>query len=502
MEKNEYFMVLDCGATSIRAVALHPQGRILSLVSFPNAPKREAEFGHYLIWDLEEIWEKVCQATRKIVAEVGRGVRAVSVTTFGADGAPVREDGSLTYPVISWQCSRTENWTKRIIESVSAREIFRITGYQVIPFNTLLKLLWLRENAPQALDEAKCFLMMPGLLNFRLTGEMTMDYTIASTTMMFDIQERRWSDRLLSLAGLRGDFFPRMVESGEVIGTVTARASEATGIPVRTPVTSAGHDTQFAIIGSLARENELVLSSGTWEIAALRIPFFRDSEVAFATGMLVELDAEKGFWNPQMLMIAGGVVEWVRRNFFADCKDAQDVYERIIEAASSVSPGAEGIFFIPSFMPSGPLKPYGTRGTILGLGLTTQRAQIARAVFEGLSFQLRQAVDALFEAFGFRPERIVVVGGGSKNALWNQIRADVVNLPVVVTSCEEATVLGAALFAMVGIGYVKNLQEAKENIIRTTRVFEPSPQRAVYDELFARYVSIPRLLEAHYREYS
>lgn len=499
MEKHRYFMVLDCGATSIRAVALHPQGNILSIASFPNAPRREAGSEHHLIWDLEEIWEKICQATRKVIASVGREIQAVSVTTFGADGAPVREDGSLTYPVISWQCSRTENWARKITEFVNAREIFRITGYQVIPFNTLLKLLWLREHVPQALDEAKCFLMMPGLLNLRLTGEMTMDYTIASTTMMLDIRERKWSDRLLSLVGLRADFFPRMVESGEIIGTVTAKASEETGIPKGTPVTSAGHDTQFAIVGSLARDSELVLSSGTWEIAALRIPFFRDSEVAFATGMLVELDAERGFWNPQMLMIAGGVVEWVRRNFFADCKDAQDVYARIIEAASSVEPGAGGVFFVPSFMPSGPLRPYGTKGTILGLGLTTDRAQIARAVFEGLSFQLRQAVDALFAAFGFRPERIVVVGGGSRNALWNQIRADVTNLPVVVTSCEEATVLGAALFAMVGTGYAKTLKEAQESIVRTTRVFEPSPQRAIYDELFARYASIPCLLEAHYK---
>ncbi len=499
MGRKEYFLVLDCGATSIRAVALSPEGNILSIVSFPNAPKHEEGSGHYLIWNLEEIWEKICQATRGVLASVGKEVLAVSVTTFGADGAPVREDGSLTYPVISWQCSRTESWAKKVVELVSAREIFRITGYQVIPFNTLLKLLWLRENAPWALDEAKYFLMMPGLLNFRLTGEMTVDYTAASTTMMLDIQERRWSERLLSLAGLRSDFFPRWVESGEVIGTVTPKASQETGIPVGTPVTSGGHDTQFAIVGSLAEDQELILSSGTWEIAAIRIPFFRDSETAFATGMLVELDAQKGFWNPQMLMIAGGVVEWVRRNFFADCKDEQDIYARIIEAASSVSPGAEGIFFIPAFMPSGPLKPYGTKGTILGLGLTTDRAQVARAVFEGLSFQLRQAVDALFEAFGFRPERVVVVGGGSKNALWNRIRADVLNLPVVVTSCEEATVLGAALFAMVGIGYVKSLEEAKKNIVRTTRVFEPSPGRKVYDELFARYVKLPSLLEAHYR---
>jgi len=497
--QREYFLVLDCGATSIRAVAMDPRGNILSLASFPNAPKHQEGTEHYLVWDLEEIWEKLCQAVRRIITEVGQEIRAVAVTTFGADGAPVREDGSLAYPVISWQCSRTENWARRVVELLSAREIFRITGYQVIPFNTLLKLLWLRENAPQALDEAKCFLMMPGLLNLRLTGEATVDYTSASTTMMMDIKERKWSKRLLSLAGLSPDFFPRMVKSGEIIGTVTEKTSQETGIPRGTPVTSAGHDTQFAIIGSLAKENELVLSSGTWEIAALRLPYYRDSEIAFSMGMLVELDAEEGLWNPQMLMIAGGVVEWVRRHFFADIKDEKNIYERIIEAASSVAAGAGGVFLVPSFMPSGPHKPYGTRGTILGLGLTSDRAQIARAVFEGLAFQLKQAIHAIKEAFFWEPQKIVVVGGGAKNWLWNRIRADVLNLPVVVTSCEEATVLGATLFAMMGVGYAKSLDEAKKNISLTTRIFEPSPGREVYDELFKRYTRIPLLLEEHYK---
>lgn len=497
--EREYFLILDCGATSIRAVAMDPKGDILSLVSFPNAPKHQEGIEHYLVWDLEEIWGKLCQAIRGVIAEVGQGVQAVAVTTFGADGAPIREDGSLAYPVISWQCSRTEIWARKVVELLSAREIFRITGYQVIPFNTLLKLLWLRENAPEALNEAKYFLMMPGLLNLKLTGEATIDYASASTTMMMDIKERKWSNRLLSLVGLNPDFLPRMVKSGEIIGTVTGKASQETGIPKGTPVTSAGHDTQFAIIGSLARENELVLSSGTWEIAALRLPYYRDSEIAFSMGMLVELDAEEGFWNPQMLMIAGGVVEWVRRNFFADIKDEKNIYGHIIEAASSVAAGAGGIFLVPSFMPSGPHKPYGTKGTVLGLSLTSDRAQIARAAFEGLAFQLKQAIHAIKRAFFWEPQRVVVVGGGAKNWLWNRIRADVLNLPVVVTSCEEATVLGATLFAMVGTGYVRNLEEAKKSVSLTTRVFEPSPGREVYDELFERYTQIPLLLEEHYR---
>ena len=117
---------------------------------------------------------------------------------------------------------------------------------------------------------------------------------------------------------------------------------------------AAGHDTQFAIVGSLASPQELALSSGTWEIAALRLPYYRDSSTFFEQGGLTELDAEENLWNPQMLMIAGGVVEWVRRNFFSDIKDEKNIYEVMIESARSVSPGAGGVVVIPAFMPLWP----------------------------------------------------------------------------------------------------------------------------------------------------
>lgn len=494
----EYFLVLDCGATSLRSIAINPQGVILASSSLPNQPHLQEEGKEWLVWDIEEIWQKICQNTRKVVAEIPGKVLGVAVTTFGADGTPIRKDGSPTYPVISWQCNRTVPWVERIASLIEPRELFRLTGYQIIPFNTLLKLLWLRENVPVALDEAHCFMMLPGIINFRLTGEMTADYTSFSTSMMMDVARRSFAEKLLALVGLSSQFFPRFVEAGDVIGVISETASQEIGIPKGVPVISAGHDTQFAIIGSMAEEREVILSSGTWEIAAVRVPCYVDSEIAFKAGMLVELDAEKNLWNPQMLMIAGGVIEWVRRNFFAELKDQKNIYELMIEQAQIIPPGAQGVWVIPAFMPSGPTKPHGTKGTILGLGLTSSRAQIFRATLEGLSFQLKQAILALQSAFQVTPHGVRVVGGGAKNKLWNQIRSDVLGLPVVITSCEEATVLGATLFAMVGVGHARNLEEARKNIQIETYRFEPSTYAERYQLLFEKYEKLPVLLKDHY----
>jgi len=138
-----YSLVLDCGATSLRAVAISEKGEILCLSSFSNAPSPQEGDKNFLIWDIEEIWKKLTLAIRQVISKVGNEIFAVTVTTFGADGAPLRKDGTLTYPVISWQCQRTAPQSKEITNFLSPREIFRITGYQIIPFNTLFKLLWL-----------------------------------------------------------------------------------------------------------------------------------------------------------------------------------------------------------------------------------------------------------------------------------------------------------------------------------------------------------------------
>lgn len=496
---NPYYLVLDCGATTLRAVAVGTKGQILAIASKPNIPRSQSECENCLIWDLNEIWNKYLQIIPQVLAQVEGKVAAVTVTTFGADGTTIKKDGTLTYPVISWQCSRTDGWANKIASLISPREIFRLTGYQVIPFNTIIKLLWMRENVPQALDEADAYLMMPGLLSYKLCGEMSFDYTSASTTMMVDIRTKRWSERLLSLAGLSEDLFPPLVGSGDIIGQVTKEVSLHTGIPMNTPVIAAGHDTQFALVGSLAEKSEIVLSSGTWEIAALRISEYRDSDRAFETGMLNEFDAENGLWNPQMLMMAGGVVEWIRRNLYADVKDRPDIYSIMIDDARNVEPGGGGVVLIPSFMPSGPNKPYSTQGTILGLGLTTDRSQVFRATLEGLAYQLKQAVKAFQEVYSFEPSGVRIVGGGSRNQLWNQIRADVLGLPVITTSCQEGTVLGATLYAMVGSGIASSIEEAKQMIEITTQVWEPSAHWARYQALYQEYEKLPIFLASYYR---
>ena len=499
--QDEFVLVLDCGSTNLRAVAINPVGRAVAHANRPNrpCPQTDGKPG-WLIWDLDEIWRKLSGAAQEVSKTIGpENIRAIIVTTWGADGAPVKRDGTLTYLPISWQCPRTQKIAKDIVERLSGWEIFQVTGYQIISFNTLLKLIWLRENFPKSLEEAYTWLMMPGLLVYKLTGEFHTDPTSASTTMAMDLKKRDWSPPLLELAGLDPSFFPEWYEPGQIVGYVTEEAAKRCGVPTKVPVVVGGHDTQFALYGSGAKPHEAVLSSGTWEILSVRADFFKPNRLGFEEGLIIEADVQPGLWNPQLLMIGSAVLEWVREKFFAELSLRE--YVTMIRESEKVAPGAGGVTFIPSFVrDSGPTRKFGVLGTVLGLTLQTSRGHIYRAALEGLSFQLREALRILTDATDFSIRGIRVVGGGSKNNLWNQIRADFTNLPIVVTAQKEATALGAALKAFVGIGRYSSPEEAQKNICLEERRFKPSVNQDLYKSIFKRYMEALKNLKYFYQQ--
>jgi L-fuculokinase len=495
---SDLVIVLDCGSTNLRAVAVDAAGEVVGSASRPNAasPQPEGE-AQWRVWDLPALWRKLSEACRETVAGLsGETIHGVVATTWGADGAPVRGDGGLTYPIISWQCPRTTPLVEGVAERISAWEIYQRAGYPILSFNTLLRWLWLREHAPAALEEARCWLMMPGLVNHLLCGELSIDPTAGCTTMAMAIAARDWSDDLLGLAGLSRGFFPPWVEPGGAVGEVTEAAASATGLPVGTPVFAGGHDTQFALLGAGARSGEAILSTGTWEILSLRVDRCEPNREGFEDGVIYEADARPGWWDPQILMMGSGVLEWVRERFYG----GEASYRQMIQDGEQAGVGAGEVMLVPSFVPgAGPARRWGTRGTLLGLGLTTSPGQIYRAALEGLSFQLGEALRILGAATGFAASGLRVVGGGARNDLWNQLRADVTGLPVTVTSGREATLLGAAMAGFVGAGVFASFDAAAAAVAgRGETTFNPSPEASRYQDLAARYAAIAPALKGVY----
>jgi L-fuculokinase len=462
-------IVFDCGATNVRVVAIDSKGDILASESNANSTHPDPYYPSYRIWDADEIWNKMCLACRKVVSQIDKHrIAGATVTTFGVDGALFDAEGKMLYPVISWQCERTNSIMAGIDKYLPLNELYAEAGVLPFNFNTINKLIWLAEQKPELVERSATFLFMPSIFSFFLTGEMVNDITMAGTSMVTSLETRGYSKKIIDRIGFPAEKLGKPVEPGTITGRVTSSAAEKTGLPLGIPVVATGHDTQFAVFGSGAGPNEPVLSSGTWEILMARSSAYKSGKEQLDMSITTELDARPGLFDIGNQWIASGMLEWARKVLYPDIRE--NVYEFMIKGASSVPRGSNGIRIIPKFYEELKGEP---GGKILGLTMDSTRDEIYRAMLEALSLRLNEGKDALEKAGGFKTDSILCVGGGSKNRLWNQLRADFTGIPVKVTDRTETTVLGASLFVQAACGNSASPEEARSKIDYRTEIFEP-----------------------------
>lgn len=469
MIKRDIIIVFDCGATNVRAVAIDSKGIIHASESYSNNTRPDPLYPAYRIWDVNEIWDKMCQASVKVLGRIQKEkIAGITVTTFGVDGTLFDKSGKMLYPVISWQCERTNPIMSDIGKYIPLDELYSECGVLPFTFNTINKLIWFFEQKPELVEISDIFLMMPSIFSYFLTGKMVNDMSMAGTTMTTTLSKRKFSDKILDSIHFPSEKMGVPVEPGSIIGKVTGKASIETSIPEGIPVIATGHDTQFAVFGSGAEINQPVLSSGTWEILMVRSKGFRAGNDQMNLGITTELDSRPGLYNIGNQWIASGVLEWVKKNLYSDVKE--NVYETMISGAENVPPGCNGVKAVPKFYEELRGKP---GGQILGLTMESTRDEIYRAMLEALAARLAEGNKALEEAGGFKTESIICVGGGSKNRLWNQLRANAAGVPLKIIDQKETTVLGASLFVQAACGNFSSPEEARNSIDYNTQIILP-----------------------------
>ncbi|MCC8147807.1 L-fuculokinase [Akkermansia sp.] len=471
-----YSLCLDCGATNVRAMVVDEKGVIVGKASQPNATLPGEENPDFHVWDADRIFKQLSECAVQALQGLDvEKVRAVTVTTFGVDGALVDASGNQLYPVISWKCPRTAEVMKHIGNYIPQQELERISGVGAFAFNTIYKLVWLKENRPELLEKAHAWLFISNLLAYKLTGVMATDRTMAGTSQLTDLETGDFSTFILDHLGLRRDLFPPTVDAGETIGILTPEAAAGMGIPALAgvPVISAGHDTQFAIFGSGADKDQPVLSSGTWEILMARSAQAHLTPEDYADGSTAEFDAEQGLLNPGLQWLGSGIIEWVKSTCFPG-----ESYDTMDAEAEVIPPGCDGVTMVPDFLASGDRK-----GSINGLVLGRTRGHIYRAAMEALTWRLKSRLRRLESVGGFKSEFLLLVGGGARNSIWTQMRADILRIPVKVSEVSESTVLGASMFAFAGAGVYSTPEQARDAFGITYRTYLPGPQEAAYEKL-------------------
>ncbi|PWW06777.1 L-fuculokinase [Mangrovibacter plantisponsor] len=467
--KQDIILVLDCGATNIRAIAVNKQGHIVGRATTENTSIPSPENPTWHLWSLDAIlanFALCCQQLGTTLANCT--LRAVTVTTFGVDGALVDKQGNMLYPIISWKCPRTASMVAHTDQLMPLVRRQAISGVGEFGFNTIHKLVWLKENHPEKLEQAHAWLFISSLINHRLTGKLTTDMTMAGTSQLLDIRTRTFSRDILQAIGVKENLFPPLVDAGALVGTLLPEAATQLGLPAHTPVISAGHDTQFALFGAGAAQDEPVLSSGTWEILMARTPHLDTARLTRHSGTTCESDSIPGLFNPGMQWLASGTLEWIRKLFW----QADTPWSQIVDEARRIAPGCDGVQMMCDLLAGG-------QAGWQGVSLNTTRGHFYRAALESLSLSLKNNLQILERIGGFHTQELLMVGGGSRNTLWNQIKADTLGIPVKVLDEAETTVCGAAMFAWYGAGEFSSAGQARAQVTFHYRYFYPETPQAM-----------------------
>jgi len=495
-------MGLDVGTTGCRALVFSEDGKIVSSM-YKEYPlyHRQPDWSEL---NPCQVWQAVLgvlRASSEMLGKDVRAIRAVSVSALGEAFFPVDGAGKPVYWSMTTFDSRATSEVKWWIQNFGAREIYALTGQPLsedMPIYPLQKVQWLRENEPLIFARVKRLVCWQDYVNLKLCGVAALDYSLASRTMMFDINRRQWSSEILSQAGLDEGLLSDAVPSGTVIGEVSARSAAETGLPCGTLVVTGGHDQPCGALGvGILGQGPAMDATGTVECVATVQRSLRLTDKMMLEGFSVQCHvAGEGYlvfgFNPS----AGVILRWFRDNFGqvekaeAESKET-DVYDLMVQQAEKAPEGSRGLVLLPFFEGSGnPCFKRGIRGALLGLTLAQGRADVIRSILEGVTFELRNIVDALETHTSVLPE-LRAIGGAAKSKFWLQLKADVTGRRVVVPRVQEAAALGAAMLAGIGAGVYEDFEDAVKHTYSVRETFLPKEETAeAYRRLYTRYKSL------------
>ncbi len=490
MAERPVLMGLDLGTSSIRALAFDENGSMLAEGSVPTPVHQTgADHAHY---EPDETWQAVVQAIRGALAGLGAGDRVVGIAaaSVGESAVAVDADGQPTHPAIAWFDKRTEPQCRALVERVGGREMAAITGLSTEPIFGLFKIKWIQENAPEAYERTRTWLNMADYAAFRLCGVAATDYSLASRTYALDLATLDWSEDLIEEAGVDAGLFAPLRPSGTALGQITAEVAAATGLSRDCVVAAGGHD---HICGALAsgvfRPGVMLDSMGSAEAILQALSGCPEDFDATAFGMDhgVLFTDRPNYFRVGGCMTSGVSVEWCKSLF-----NAEDP-EWMARAAAAAPPGSRGVRYLPHLRyATPPCRSKPATGVYWGLTPDVGRAEMCRAVLEGIAFDVQRLIDAMADLpGGGQPAVIRAIGGSSRNDLLLAIKAALAPCPVVVLSQPEAVSQGAAILAGVAAGLYANADAGVDAIGVEGREVSRDPALAETYQRLYREAAMP-----------
>lgn len=477
---------LDLGAESGRVFVGVSEGdrlRIEEIYRFSNEPVR---YNGELHWDIGRLWFEILRGLHEIG---GRGLQlsSIGLDAWGVDYALLGKGGRLLENPFHYRDRRTTGVMKKVHQKISRESIYKITGIQFMPINTLYQLYVHNEQSPDLLQITEHLITIPDLFNFWLSGEICSEYTNASTTQLLDVRTRSWSQELIDALNFPSHIFGPIVSPGSVLGPLRSEVTNAAACGDPILVAPACHDTGSAVAAIYPEGEAVFLSSGTWSLIGAEIPSPVTTDAAFQRNFTNEGGT---FGSYRLLKNIAGL--WLIQRFRLDWSALHGTlsYSALVDHAAE-APGFR--YFIDpddvSFLsPENMVSAIDAYLTATEQALPPTPGAYARTIFEGLAQRYRVVLQELEELTGKTYTAIRAVGGGARNALLNQLTADATGRRVVAGPF-EAAVLGNLAMQMVATNQVTDLQAARAliNASFPPEVYEPR-NTAEWDSMYEQFL--------------
>lgn len=484
-----YILAHDLGTSSNKAALYGEDGTLAaSAVAFYETCYPHPNWAEQ---NPEDWWKAVCDSTKELLQKARISSGEVACVSFSGQMMGcllVDREGVPLRPMMIWADTRAGKEEKEMIDRLGMERVYRVTGHRPSASYSAAKLLWVKKNEPQVYARAYKMLHAKDFIIHRLTGNFVTDYSDAGGTNLFDMEKKEWSEEICRALDIPMGLLPEAHPSAGTAGGVTKAAAAACGLMEGTPVIIGGGDGSCACVGAgVVEEGKTycVLGSSSWISRAGKAPVYDEKMRTFNW---VHLDP--ALYTPCGTMQAAGLsYSWYRDTFCVEEKRAAKelgtgVYDLIDRAVKSCSPGAGGVLYLPYLLGErSPRWNRAARGAFVGMDVTTTKAKLARAVLEGVGYNLKVILDILE---GQKPiEELVMIGGGAKGRLWLEILSDIWQKPLQVSACpEEATSLGAAVCGGVGTGLFPDYHAVKR-FNRTVETIWPDPSHAEqYQKLY------------------
>ena len=487
---------LDIGTTGCKAIIFSDKWEVLAsaareypiLTPRPGWAEQDAELVFKLA--LESLGEAINRNEAEPPSALALSVQGEAVIPVDRRGAPAGN-------AILGMDTRTTAENAWLTETFGAETLFQRTGMPIHTMNTITKLLWLQKHEPELYGSAHQFLLYEDYFMRRLGGKAVISHCLASRTQMYDLQTGSWAEDILEKCRIDPNRLAELPpESDGIVGMLDKEISRQLGLSGQVALVSGGHDQACAALGSGVIEPGLAMvSTGTAEVVEVAMSSPVLNESLRKGNISVYRHVVPGLFLAMTLNHSGGLLlRWFRDTLCRDkselaARTGQDAYELILADAPAEP---TSLMVLPHFAGAGtPTLDTKSRGAILGMSFSTTQAEIAKAILEGLTFELRVNLDLLRDS-GIEISELRAVGGGAKSDLWLQIKADICETPLQVPRVTEAACLGAAILASVAVGKQTDISAAIERAVCLEQRIETVAESAaaylkrygVYKELY------------------